>query len=134
MVAPSKSKTLTKFRGAAVTEPRRRFPPRLLSQLRAAFTRLVEIENNPSIDWVALLELREHADPLTDDAWLRGYVMGILDALGVSVTGAVPLLGTPTKPKRRIVQAGGARLRSESLASRKVLPGNPSKDEEHAGE
>lgn len=82
-------------------------PPHVLAQLRQAFVRLVEIENNADIDWVALLELREHADPLTDDAYFRGYIMGVLDAVGVSTEEALQVLRTTTKgprSRRRIVQ------------------------------
>lgn len=78
-----------------------------LPRLQQVFTRLVEIENNPDIDWPALLELREKADPLSDDSFYRGYLLGVLDALGVSVTDGIPLLRTPTGPKRRMVQEGG---------------------------
>lgn len=131
--------TVARKRGAksAVTSEQGFGLERHLPQLRSVFTRLTEVENNADIDWVQLLELRERADALTDDAYYRGYVMGILDALGVSVSDGVPLLRTPTRPNRRIVQAGGRqspRVRSEGLASRKILPGSPSKDGDHAGE
>lgn len=115
--------------------------PVILARLRAVFARLEGIEGKPGehsdAEWIALLSQRELADSLAEDAWLRGYVMGILDALGMSVTDGVPLLRTPTRPKRRMVQAGerqGPRVRSEGLASRKIFPGDPSKGEEHAGE
>jgi hypothetical protein len=42
---------------------------------------------------------------LSDDSWYRGYVAGVLDALGVSVGEAIPLLqGRGLRPRRRIVE------------------------------
>lgn len=78
-----------------------------IPMLQAVFNKLREIEYNPDIDWVALLELREHADPLADDSYYRGYVMGVLDAVGVSTEEALQVLRTTTKrprSRRRIVQ------------------------------
>lgn len=79
----------------------------VLPKLQAAFTKLRAMEDDPHIDWVTLLELRERADALTDDSYYRGYVMGVLDALGVSTEEAVQVLRTSTtrpKSRRRIVQ------------------------------
>jgi len=73
-----------------------------IPMLQAVFNKLREIEDDSDIDWVTLLELREGADPLTDDAWYRGYLVGVADALGIS---AVELLEViRTKPRRRIVE------------------------------
>lgn len=115
--------------------------PVILARLRAVFARLEGIEGKPGehsdAEWIALLSQRELADSLADDAYFRGFIVGVLDALGVSVRDGVPRLRTPTRPNRRIVQAGGRqspRVRSEGLASRKILPGSPSKDGDHAGE
>lgn len=74
----------------------------LLPKLQAVFHKLQAIEGTTNIDWQTLLEQREAADPLTDDAWLRGYLVGVADALGIS---AVELLEViRTKPRRRIVE------------------------------
>lgn len=85
-----------------MTEPCRKIPPHLLPRFQAVFHRLVEAEGDPDVDWQALLALRERADPLTDDAYFRGYVMGVLDAVGVSVEEAVQVLRT--SPRRRIIK------------------------------
>lgn len=73
-----------------------------LPRLRATFDRLITIEGDADVDWVALLKLREWTDPLCDDAYYRGYFMGILDAVGVSVAEAMPMLRSRSKPSRRI--------------------------------
>jgi hypothetical protein len=74
-----------------------------LPRLQRALARLQAIEGTDNIDWVALFELRERADPLTDDAYYRGYVVGMLDALGVSVAEALGVLRS--RPRRRIIRA-----------------------------
>lgn len=76
---------------------------RLLPQLRAAFVRLERIDGKHSAEeWIDLLAQRETADPLTDDAWYRGYLVGVADALGISVADLVEVI--QSKPRRRIVQ------------------------------
>lgn len=80
--------------------------PIILDRLRAVFARLERIEGKPGehsdAEWIALLSQRELADSLADDAWLRGYVMGVLDAIGVSVVDLLEVIRT--KPRRRIVE------------------------------
>lgn len=83
----------------------------ILSRLQDTFKKLERLEGHPGehsdIEWVALLALRERADPLTDDSWMRGYVVGLLDAVGVSTEEALQVLRTTTKgprPRRRVVQ------------------------------
>jgi hypothetical protein len=76
-------------------------------KLQDVFRKLQAMEDDPSIDWETLLELREHADPLTDDAYLRGYVMGVLDAVGVQVSDAVAVLSQ--RPPALVVRPPGRR-------------------------
>lgn len=86
--------------------------PVILARLRAVFARLEGIEGKPGehsdAEWIALLSQRELADSLAEDAWLRGYVMGMLDAVGVSVAEALEVLRTkpktPRTRRRRTVQ------------------------------
>lgn len=90
-----------------MTSDGQRIPAHILPRLQAAFDKLKAIEDDPDIDWVALLELRGRADPLSDDAWYRGYLVGVLDALGVSVAEAVQVLRTTAtgqRPRKRIIQ------------------------------
>ncbi|GMV17107.1 MAG: hypothetical protein AMXMBFR56_53310 [Polyangiaceae bacterium] len=87
--------------------------PVSLDRLRAVFARLERIEGkageHSDAEWIALLSQRELADSLTDDTWLRGWLTGVLDVLGVSVAEALLVLRTESetsrKPRRRIVES-----------------------------
>lgn len=74
----------------------------LLPKLRAAFDKLQAIEGRTDIDWVRLLELREQADPLTDDSFHRGYLVGAAHALGIPIPDVLSAIRT--KPRRRIIK------------------------------
>lgn len=75
-----------------------------LPRLRTTFDRLIAIEGDGDVDWVALLKLREDGDRLTDDTFLRGYLVGMADALEISLADLVEVLRTRARPKRRIVR------------------------------
>ncbi|MBI3200071.1 MAG: hypothetical protein HYZ29_00930 [Myxococcales bacterium] len=80
-----------------------------IPRLQAIFAKLQEIEGNPDIDWVELLEAREEADPLSDDSWMRGYIVGMLDAHGISIAEAVPMLRSAPNPPEKVTNFRGRR-------------------------
>lgn len=84
-----------------MTSDGHRIPNQLLPNLHAVFDKLQSQEPD-DIDWVTLLELRERADPLSDDAWYRGYLVGVADALGIRVPDIINSIGP--KPRRRLIK------------------------------
>lgn len=84
--------------------------PVILDRLRAVFAKLEGIEGKPGehsdAEWIDLLERRDQADRLAEDSYYRGWVMGVLDALGIPVAEALQVLRTThsgPRSRRRIV-------------------------------
>lgn len=77
----------------------------VLPKLRAVFQNLQRIENDPDIEWAELLDQREKADPLSDDSFHRGYLVGVADALGIPIPDIINAIRT--KPRRRIIKSKG---------------------------
>jgi hypothetical protein len=66
----------------------------LLPRLQAAFSTL-EAQSSPDpIDWETDLALEEHADPLSDHGYFRGYLVGVAAGVGISVADLLKVLKT----------------------------------------
>ena len=78
----------------------------VLPKLRAAFRRLERIEGRPGEyadeTWIQFLDQREDADPLTDNVWLAGWLVGVADALGIPIADIIKAVRP--EPRRRIIK------------------------------
>jgi len=74
---------------------------RHLPSLREAWAIMLTNSAVPlNIDWAEALARRHEIDPLADHAWAAGYIVGVADALGISVEEALQVLRTEPKTSR----------------------------------